>query len=234
MIKLFNFGSNFGLADASPFVLKVDAYMRMAGIEFETVPRLENLRKAPKGKLPFIEDNGEIIADSQMIIEHFKKQPEYDLDKNLTDEQKGIFYLVTKSLDENFYFILLYSRWLLDEGWRASKPAFFGKMPVPLKFFVPDMIRKQVIKSLKGQGISRHSDEEVQHILRRSLQALTNMLGTKQYFSGDRLSSLDATAFAFLAQLILVELDGRYNQIAREYQSLVSYCERINTKFYAT
>ncbi|MEA1888330.1 MAG: glutathione S-transferase family protein, partial [Pseudomonadota bacterium] len=62
MIKLYGFGNNFGVADASPFVLKVDAYMRMAGIQFENIPGLVNLRKAPKGKLPFIDDNGKIIA----------------------------------------------------------------------------------------------------------------------------------------------------------------------------
>lgn len=77
-----SFGSNFGVADASHFVLKVDAYMRMAGIQFKNIASLENLRKAPKGKLPFINDNGEIIADSQAIIAHFKQKPEQDLDKD--------------------------------------------------------------------------------------------------------------------------------------------------------
>ena len=232
MIKLYSFGSNFGVADASPFVLKVDAYMRMAGIQFKNIASLENLRKAPKGKLPFIDDSGEIIADSQAIIAHFKQKSEQDLDKGLSDEQKAVCYLVTKSLDENFYFVLLYYRWFIDDNWIITKEAFFADLPFPLKYFVPGLIRKQVVKALKGQGISRHTNEEIQQILRSSLQSLSDLLGSRNYFFSDKPSSLDATAFAFLAQFILVDLDDQYNQIAREYETLVAYCDRINAEFY--
>ncbi len=232
MIKLFSFGKNFGIVDPSPFVLKVDAYMKMADIPFERIVKPNNLNKAPKGKLPFIDDNGTIVADSQAIIAHLKKNPKQDIDKALTDEQKAINYLVTKSLDENLYFILVYSRWLRDDTWPKVKQAFFGKLPFPLKQIIPAMIRRQVSKGLKGQGLARHSNEEIQQILRASLQALTDLLGDKNYFFGDRVSSLDATAYGFLAGFILVELDNPYNQIAREYKSLVSYCERVNGEFY--
>ncbi|NIA02592.1 MAG: glutathione S-transferase family protein [Planctomycetia bacterium] len=232
MIKLYSFGRNSGVADASPFVLKVDAYMRMAGIQFENIAGLENLRKAPKGKLPFIDDNGKIIADSQVIIDHFKQIPEQDLDKDLTDEQRATAYLVTKSLDENLYFVLLYFRWYVDANWIKTKQAFFSDMPVPLKYFVPGLIRKQVIKALKGQGVSRHTNEEIQQILRSSLQSLSDLLGSRDYFFGDKPSSLDATAFAILAEFILVDQDDPHNQIAREYAALVAYCDRINAEFY--
>jgi glutathione S-transferase len=232
MIKLYGFGENYGLADASPFVLKVDAYMRMANVEFKMIPNLANLRKAPKSKLPFIEDDGQIIADSQLIIGHLKKIQSQNIDKGLSDEQQALSYLVTKSLDENLYFILLYFRWFRDDTWKKTKQAFFGEMPVPIKYFVPDLIRKQVIKSLKGQGTARHSNEEVEQLLRNSLQALSDLLGTKNYFFGDQPTSLDATAFAFLAQLILSDQNDSCNQIAREYSSLVSYCEKIKKEFY--
>ncbi|MFW2438603.1 MAG: glutathione S-transferase family protein [Arenicellales bacterium] len=232
MIKLYSFGRNLGVADASPFVLKVDAYMRMAGIQFENIPGLENLRKAPKSKLPFIDDNGKIVADSQLIFDHFRQTPEQDLDKGLTDEQRATGYLVTKSLDENLYFVLLYFRWYIDDNWTKTNEAFFSEMPAPLKYFLPSLIRKQVIKTLKGQGISRHTNEEIQQILRCSLQALSDLLGSRNYFFGDKPSSLDATAFAILAEFILVDQDHPHNQIARDYKALVSYCDRINTEFY--
>lgn len=67
MIKLHGFGARLGVADPSPFVLKVDAYLRVTGTAFDRVNSLNNLSKAPKGKLPFIDDGGQIIADSQII-----------------------------------------------------------------------------------------------------------------------------------------------------------------------
>lgn len=232
MIKLYSFGKKFGVADPSPFVLKVDAYMRMAGIKFESIARSSNLGKSPKGKLPFIDDNGSIIADSQDIIVHLKKNPQQDLDHHLTDEQKAINYLVTKSLDENLYFILVYSRWMRDDTWPTIKQAFFGGMPFPLKQIVPNIARKQVIKNLKGQGIARHSNEEIQQLLHCSLKALTDLLGHKAYFFGDKPSSLDATAYGVLAGFILVSLDNPFNSIAKSYPSLVKYCESIKKEYY--
>ncbi|NRA22809.1 MAG: glutathione S-transferase N-terminal domain-containing protein, partial [Oceanospirillaceae bacterium] len=114
MIKLYSFGPHFGVADPSPFVLKVDAYLRMAGIEFENISDPNNLSRAPKGKLPFIDDQGELIADSQFIFTHFQDTPQTDLDLHLNEQQKAIAYLTAKSLDENLYFVLVYSRWLRD------------------------------------------------------------------------------------------------------------------------
>ncbi len=73
MIKLFCFGPHFGVADPSPFVLKVATYMKMAGIEFESHADIRNLQRAPKGKLPYIEDDGELVADSFFIIKHLEK-----------------------------------------------------------------------------------------------------------------------------------------------------------------
>lgn len=232
MIKLYSFGPHFGVAYPSPFVLKVDAYLRMAGIEFENISDPNNLSRAPKGKLPFIDDQGELIADSQFIFTHFQDNPQTDLDLHLNDQQKAIAYLTAKSLDENLYFVLVYSRWLRDDTWPIIKQAFFNQMPFPLKHFVPNMIRKTVLKGLKGQGIARHSNTEIQNILRCSLKALTTLLGDKKYFFGDQPSSLDAAAFGFLAEFMLTEIDNPFNQIAKDFTTLMSYCERINGQYY--
>ena len=50
MIKLHIFGDFGRLPDPSPFCVKVDCYLRMAGLPFETVAGMDNLQKAPKGK----------------------------------------------------------------------------------------------------------------------------------------------------------------------------------------
>ncbi|EPJ43442.1 MAG: hypothetical protein OFPI_43020 [Osedax symbiont Rs2] len=232
MIKLYSFGENFSVIDPSPFVLKVDAYLRMANIEYETIASMANLKKAPKGKLPFIDDNGVIISDSQLIIEHLKQHSAQDLDRQLTAQQRAICYLVTKSLDENLYFILVYSRWCRDDSWPLIKQAFFGQMPFPIKQIVPNILRKKVIKGLHGQGLGRHSNSEIQQMLKQNLQSLSDLLADKQYFIADKPCSLDASAFAFLAAFILVDLDNPYNQIARQYSNLVDYCNSIQQRYY--
>ena len=71
MIKLYKFGPAFGLRETGPFVLKTMAYMKLAGIPFEHHVQGDP-RKAPKGKIPYIEDEGKEIGDSTFIIKHLK------------------------------------------------------------------------------------------------------------------------------------------------------------------
>ena len=65
MITLYGFGPAFGLPDPSPFVTKAETLLKMAAVPYRTA--LGNLRKAPKGKLPYIDDDGAVIADSTLI-----------------------------------------------------------------------------------------------------------------------------------------------------------------------
>jgi len=69
MIRLHQFAPAFGLPNASPFCMKLETYLRMAGLPYETVND-GNVLKAPKGKLPWIDDDGTRVADSSFIIEH--------------------------------------------------------------------------------------------------------------------------------------------------------------------
>ena len=125
MITLFSFGPQFGLIDPSPFVLKVDAYLRMTNIPFTSSPSFGNLQRSPKGKLPYIEDNGQLIADSFFILQYLKNQYNISLDEHLSTEQKALAHLVTKSIDENLYWCIVHSRWVRDDTWPTVKQAFF-------------------------------------------------------------------------------------------------------------
>ena len=67
MITLRQFPPALGLPNASPFCLKLELYLRMAGLPYRNRYTLE-LHRAPKGKLPWIDDDGIAMADSGLII----------------------------------------------------------------------------------------------------------------------------------------------------------------------
>ena len=53
MIVLHQFKSFFGLPNASPFCMKLETYLRMAGLPFEIpAASVRAIGRAPKGKLP--------------------------------------------------------------------------------------------------------------------------------------------------------------------------------------
>ncbi len=232
MLTLHGFGPNFNLVDASPFVIKVDCYLRMANIEYKLDNSPGNLKDSPTGKLPYIIEDNEMIADSQSIIAHLIEKYGDMLDVTLTASQKAESYLITKSLDENLYFGLVYSRWLCDDTWPTVKHKFFGSLPPVLRTLVPALVRKSVVKTLKGQGITRHSHDEIIDICRQSFQALSDRLEGKTYAYGSEPSTLDAACFGHLAGFVVSDLDNPFNRLARTFPVLVDYCRNIQHSYY--
>lgn len=219
------------MPDASPFVVKVDTYLRMSGLEYEYLGGMQNLKKAPKGKLPLLEDEGRIIPDSEIIIDYLKNEKGADLDSWLSDEQRAMAHLITKSLDENLYWCLVYSRWVNQDTWLKLKDNFFADMSFPLKQILPPLLRSGVKSSIKKQGMGRHSEEEILAIANKSFASLEAMLGDKEYFFGDQPSSLDATVYGHVACFVSSQLENRFNQDARKYSKLVGFCDRIASNY---
>ncbi|MGC1306267.1 MAG: hypothetical protein WA885_03485 [Phormidesmis sp.] len=63
MIALYQFAPALGVRCPSPLCLKLETYLRMAGLPYQVAANA-NLLKAPKKKLPYITDNGRVVADS--------------------------------------------------------------------------------------------------------------------------------------------------------------------------
>jgi glutathione S-transferase len=234
MIKIHQFEPAFGLPNASPFCMKLETFMRMAGIPFAlSPPDMPDLGKAPKGKMPFIDDNGKIIADSTFIIDYLKANHSDTLDSWLSAEQKAIALSFQRLMEENLYWTVVHSRWFEPQGWAVIKVAFFDKMPAPLKWFVPALARRGTLKAMRGHGIGRHSALEIHEIGKRDIMAIAEFLGEKPYFMGSQSSTIDATEYAFMANLLWVPINSPLKQQAEKYPQLKAYCERMKARYYA-
>lgn len=88
-LRVFTFSPDWGLPSAGPFAIKLLAWMELAGIPYEQVIE-DNPGKGPKGKNPWIELDGEAIADSEIIIELLSERFGIDLDAKLNEEQQAI------------------------------------------------------------------------------------------------------------------------------------------------
>ena len=234
MIKLIQFAPALGLPNASPFCLKLETYLRMANVPYEIPPvTMAAFSKAPKGKMPYIEDNGKLIADSAFIIAHLKARYGDPLDANLTPEQRAISQAFTRLLEENLYWAVVYARWIEPAGWAITRPAFFNAMPAPFKWFVPTLARRGLVKSLHGHGMGRHSREEIYAIGQRDITAVADYLGEKKFFLGESPSSVDATVYGFLANLIRAPIENPLKEHAKQYPQLEAYCTRMQDRYFA-
>src|SRR5262245_58123241 len=153
MIKLYGVGSAWGLPDFSSFVTKVDCYLRMVQLPYEYVSINDpsnwrpDLPMPPKGKVPYIEDDGEIVADSQFIIEHLKKKYGDRLgDDELTSEEGAIALGMRRLIEEHLYWVLVYSRWTDDATWED-----YNKKILPTFSYAELVARRELtIRDLRG------------------------------------------------------------------------------------
>jgi glutathione S-transferase len=131
LITLYTFGPFFGLPDASPFVMKGMLLLKMAGLPF--VEDRNGYMKAPKGKLPYIDDDGQKIADTAFIRLHIEKKYGYDYDAGLTAEQQAIAYALEKLCEDHLYWLVIADRWLIDANFARGPAQFFDAAPAPLR-----------------------------------------------------------------------------------------------------
>ena len=233
MIKLYQYNPTFGLPNASPFCLKLETYLRMAALPYEAQAfSMRDFGKAPKGKLPYIDDNGKIVADSTLVIDYLKATYGDQLDTWLSAEQRAIALAFQRLLEENFYWAVVHTRWVESTGWATTKAAFFPDLPIPLKWFVPELGRRGLIKAMHGHGIGRHSEAEIYDIGKRDITALADYLAEKPYFMGSTACSFDATAYGFLANLMLVPIESPLKKHALQYPQLAAYCERMRARYF--
>lgn len=236
MIVLYKYIPAWDLPDLSPFCVKVETYLRMTKTPFRTA--LGDPRKAPKGKLPYIEHEGRTIADSDQIISYFEERAEIPLDAGLTAREAALCQAVRSMLEEHLYFVVLYERWQLDSGWKLYTPIlkdFARQAGIPgfLQPILLPQIRKKVVNSLHGQGTGRRTTAQVASAGKRIVDSLAELLGDGPYFCGDRVRSIDATVYAFVASLLIAPFESETRSHARGKPNLQIYRERVFRDFYA-
>ena len=95
-------------------------------------------------------------------------------------------------------------------------------------------VRPKVVKILKGQGTGLLTDDEIAQKAQTEMQALSNFLGTKKFFMGDRLSSIDATMYSFLVGGINSKWTHPACQAVKDHQNLLEYTERMRAEFWGS
>lgn len=72
-IVLYQFPAAFELTSLGPFCTKLEAYFRAAKIVYSS--ELASPREAPRGKVPYVRWDGELIGDSHRIIRTMQDEP---------------------------------------------------------------------------------------------------------------------------------------------------------------
>ena len=227
MIVLHQYPAAFNLPSLSPFCLKVEFFLKVAKLPYRVQVEL-NPANGPKGKMPFIEDGENIVADSSFIIDYLIRTQNLG-HFHIRDSKQAAEALALKSMiEESLYFILLSSRWVDEAGYRVVKKEFSPLFP-PLvgKPFLA-FIRRNLRRQAQAQGIGRHTPSEVYTLGRRQVVSLSTFLGQNQFFFEGRMTVFDATAYAFLTTILKQPIESDLKTEVKKHKNLCSYVERLD------
>lgn len=222
----------WGLPNASPFCMKLETWLRMAEIPYEA-RSLAGPPKSPSGKVPYVErPDGTLLADSTVIIETLSREHGVDLDAGLTEDERAISLLLQRLFEEELYFMGMYDRWVPDESWELTRKAYFGAAPWVLRTLAVPFIRRSVCAAARGQGVARLSPEARAKKAEADVAAVAQMLGDREFFHG-RPTTIDATAYAFLANTAWTPIESPTRDAVRSRRNLMAYLDRMRDRWFS-
>lgn len=237
MLRLHGFVPAWGLPDFSPFCNKVHTYLRMRGLEYQTM--VADPRKAPLGKLPGLElEDGTMVYDSRLIIERMESENPEPMDAHLSARERAIGEVLRSAWEEHFYFVLAYLHFQYDRGWEEFLPVWrdYGNaLRMPAFVFHPALFfaRRNVLRDLRGQGMGRHDVETVWRFGKGLITSLADLIGEGPFLLGERPTTYDATAYAFTASILKAEFTCPVREHALAQESLRAYRDRMYARYFA-
>ncbi len=230
MIILYNFGPGFGLPEVSPYCMKTEVQLKMAGLAYRKDET--GYPQAPKGKLPYIDDDGELVADSTFIRAHILRKYGVDLDRGLDDRQRAEAWAMERLLEDHLQWAMGYMRWCLPGNFDKGPAHFFDRAPAELRDKLREEARARVATGMHLHGIGRHRLEEIVELGGKSLAAISTLLGDNAHLTGARICGADATALGVLASIFTPYFDSPLRDRAAEFDNLAAYVDRMMGAFY--
>ena len=230
MITLFGLGAGFGLPEISPFVTKTEVQLTMAGLAFRKQRAMPPA--SPKGQLPFIDDAGELIADSTFIRAHIEHRYGFDFDSGLDVRARVQAWAFERMIEHHLYFALVGARWVDPVNFAKGPAHFFDGVPADKREKLREDAQFRVAENYLISGLGRHAPDEDVDLAARSLRALSVQLGDRPYLMGDRPCGTDATAFAVIAGILTPFFDSELRRRTETFGNLGAYADRMMAQYF--
>lgn len=230
MITLYSYPGMFGLPDNNPFGLKVEAFLRLAKFKYK-IEHVVDTQNAPRKQLPYIVDGEKVISDSNQIISYLIEQYNLTTDIDLSEPQKNIHFLLNRMLDYHLYWVISYSRWNDERYWSLFKAEFLKQLP-NLDESILNNAKKYNQEKYYMQGISRYSIDEVYQSGIDDLKSIKHLVGEGPYIFGEKVHSVDACCYGFLANIYYFDIDTPLKEYIHSNVSLEQYIQQINNLLY--
>lgn len=224
MITLYSYPDLFGLEDNNPYGLKVFAFLHLCRLPF-THRHILDTRAAPRGQLPYVDDDGETIGDSDAIIRHLQTRHRLTIDDTLTDAQRDTDHMVRRTLDD-LYWVMSYSRWRDERYWPRFRDALLQTHP-DLKEADLQAAKAYNAERYYYQGIGRYEPEAVYARGIADLTVVANLIGEQPFLFGAVPTSVDAAIYGFVANIYGYDIDTPLKQHVSSRPNLIRHVNGV-------
>ena len=220
-----------GVESASPFCAKVHRALAFKGIKYKThvvgSPAEMKRINPGVGKVPVLEFDGQMIADSTRIIDWLELHQPAPALRPADPRLAALDRLLEDQADEGLYWFAVYMRWLVPGNFAPFAKRAFGKLPPLVRNLVPVLARKTVVKQMHGQGMGRLPLERVLADFDRQLNNLEALLSDAPFLLGDQLYACDLAVFGPLRQLAMPTLVESAERVRRR-PILLAWLKRVD------
>jgi glutathione S-transferase len=227
MLTLYSYPELFGVADNNPFGLKVFAFLKLVGLPFRQ-EHIFDATAAPRGQLPYIDDDGTRVGDSDAIIAYLIDKYRLPIDSGLTAAQRTTDLMIRRTLDD-LYWVMSYSRWKDPQFWPLFRDTMLATHP---NLTAAGMEAAQAFnfERYRYQGIGRYEPAPAYRRGIADLAAVASFIGEDGFVFGPQPVSTDAGIYGFVANIYFSDIDTPLRQFVASHPKLVRYCRAIHAK----
>lgn len=217
----------------SPPCGKVHMALRFKGLDYtiHNVGSPAEVRKYnARGRMPALVIDGETIVDSTDIVSaleaRFADPPLEPADPAARAQVK----ILEDWADEVLYFYGIYLRWCVPENFERLHREFLSQMKVPLRWFVPALVRRDFRARATKQGVGLKGDQVVRRELDECLDAVEALLQTTPWVAGEQMTRADLAIACIVDQLMLARLHPEIAADIGSRATLMEWLGRVHER----
>ena len=227
MLTLVTYPPAFGQPSGSPFCVKALYLLNLSGLPWQRKDTGDP-RNWPKGKLPALWVDDEIIGDSDNI-RMWLEEHGATFDNGLSDLDRATSRAFIRMAEEHMYFHIVLDRWGNKFVWPIVRDTYFAEIPSLLRSFITRGLRKMLLRGMDAQGLGRLTAGERLDRIEPDLQAITNRLWQGPFLFGAKPTAADASIAAMLGAMAATPGGTALSRRVKEDEILVTYVNRVAT-----
>ncbi|CAD5222377.1 unnamed protein product [Bursaphelenchus xylophilus] len=209
------------------------AFLKMVNLPFGLEQRPNAEFMSPDGSVPFLKLQKTLVFGYLNIVE-FVSQKGIKLTNTLSEADIADMNALMALIRENLLNAEKYFCWSESSNYHSVTKRRYGSVyPVPLKWWLPYLKRKDIVSQLNDSGFANKTIDDVVKKAETVFHALSVKLGNQRYFMGDEPTELDALAFGHIFSILTIELPSNHLATAlRKHANLMNFCIAIDEELF--